>query len=199
MEMAITAAIHASALRSAKAGASTSLRSISVTMAQLKPSMSSVQLDEPWLRTNVDEAKSYGVAAIDRALEGVSGATALHLCFGYAAVVSNKPSSYSFFTELEASSVQQISVEAAQPNLDLAVLKELPSKTIILGVLDLSDMEVESPQSIAARIREALEYVPPQRLMVAPDCGMKYLPREVAQGKLKAMVLAAALVRESLA
>ena len=158
-----------------------------------------VQLDEPWLRTNIEEARSYAVAAIDRALEGVSGATALHLCFGYAAVVSNKPSSYSFFTELEASTVQQISVEAAQPNLDLAVLKELPSKTIILGVLDLSDMEVESTESIAARIREALEYVPSQRLMVAPDCGMKYLPREVARGQLKAMVAAAALVRESLA
>ena len=157
-----------------------------------------VQLDEPWLRANPEEARAYAVAAIDKALEGVHGTTALHLCFGYAAMVQGKPSRYAFLTELEGSVVQQISIEAAQPNLDLAVLQEFSSKTIILGVLDLSDMRIESPESIAAKLREALRYVPPQRLMAAPDCGMKYLPRAVAYRKLRAMVLGAAIVRESL-
>src|SRR5919108_305714 len=124
--------------------------------------------------------------------------TALHLCFGYAAMVQGKPSRYAFLTELADSVVQQISIEAAQPNLDLAVLQEFSSKTIILGVLDLSDMRIESPESIAAKLREALRYVPAQRLMVAPDCGMKYLPRAVAYRKLRAMVLGAAIMRESL-
>jgi 5-methyltetrahydropteroyltriglutamate--homocysteine methyltransferase len=157
-----------------------------------------VQLDEPWLRANPDEARRYGVAAIDRALEGATGATALHLCFGYAAVVQGKPGRYAFLTELEDSVVQQISIEAAQPNLDLAVLAEFSTKTIILGVLDLGNMQVEAPERIAARIREALRYVPPERLMVAPDCGMKYLPRDVAFKKLRAMTLGASIVRESL-
>jgi 5-methyltetrahydropteroyltriglutamate--homocysteine methyltransferase len=156
-----------------------------------------VQLDEPWLRANTEEARAYAVAAINKALEGVQGTTALHLCFGYAAMVQGKPSRYAFLTELEDSVVQQISIEAAQPNLDLAVLKEFSSKTIILGVLNLSDMQIESPESIAAKLREALRYVPLQRLMVAPDCGMKYLPRAVAYQKLRAMVLGAAIVRES--
>lgn len=157
-----------------------------------------VQLDEPWLRTDPDAARTYGVRAIDKALEGITGTTAVHLCFGYAAMVRGKPSRYAFLTELETSVVQQVSLEAAQPKLDLGVLKEFPTKTIILGVLDLSDMRIESPESIAARLREALRYVPPERLMVAPDCGMKYLPRAVAYGKLKAMTLGAAIVRESL-
>jgi 5-methyltetrahydropteroyltriglutamate--homocysteine methyltransferase len=157
-----------------------------------------VQLDEPWLRTDPDAARAYGVGAINKALEGVSGTTALHLCFGYAAMVQDKPGRYAFLTELESSVVQQISLEAAQPKLDLAVLQELPSKTIILGVLDLSDMRIEAPESIAAKLREALRYVPPERLMVAPDCGMKYLPRAVAYRKLQAMTLGAALVRASL-
>ena len=154
-----------------------------------------VQLDEPWLRTDPDAARAYGVSAINKALEGVSGTTALHLCFGYAAMVQDKPGRYAFLTELENTVVQQISLEAAQPKLDLAVLQELPSKTIILGVLDLSDMRIEAPESIAAKLREALRYVPPERLMVAPDCGMKYLPRAVAYRKLQAMTLGAALVR----
>jgi 5-methyltetrahydropteroyltriglutamate--homocysteine methyltransferase len=157
-----------------------------------------VQLDEPWLRVNPEEARKYGVTAINKALEGIPGVTALHLCFGYAAMVQGKPSRYAFLSELEDAVVQQISIEAAQPKLDLAVLQELPTKIIILGVLDLSDPRIETPESIAARLREALRYVPPERLMVAPDCGMKYLPREVAYRKLRAMTLAAAIVRESL-
>ena len=157
-----------------------------------------VQLDEPWLRTNPEEARAYAVTVINKALEGVNGTTALHLCFGYAAMVQGKPSRYAFLTELEDSVVQQISIEAAQPNLDLTVLTEFPSKTIILGVLNLNDMQIESPESIAAKLREALRYVPPERLMVAPDCGMKYLPRAVAYQKLRAMTLGAAIVRESL-
>ena len=157
-----------------------------------------VQLDEPWLRTNPQEARDYAVAAIDKALEGVTGTTALHLCFGYAAMVNDKPSRYAFLSELEASRVLQISIEAAQPGLDLSVLKELPSKTIILGVLDLSQKSVESPEAIAARIRAALAYVPPERLQVAPDCGMKYLAQPVALAKLVFMTRAAALVRDSL-
>jgi 5-methyltetrahydropteroyltriglutamate--homocysteine methyltransferase len=157
-----------------------------------------VQLDEPWLRTNPEEARAYAVAAINKALAGVNGTTALHLCFGYAAMVQGKPSQYAFLTELEDSVVQQISIEATQPKLDLAVLKEFATKTIILGVLNLSDMQIESPESIAAKLREALRYVPPERLMVAPDCGMKYLPRAVAYQKLRAMTLGAAIVRESI-
>ena len=157
-----------------------------------------VQLDEPWLRTNPQEARDYAVAAINKALEGITGTTALHLCFGYAALVNDKPSQYAFLSELETCKVQQISIEAAQPRLDLSVLKELPSKTIILGVLDLGNKVIESPETIAARIREALAYVSPDRLQVAPDCGMKYLSRPVALGKLQAMTRAAAMVRESL-
>ena len=157
-----------------------------------------VQLDEPWLRTNPEEARAYAVTAINKALEGVNGTTALHLCFGYAAMVQGKPSQYTFLTELEDSVVQQISIEAAQPKLDLAVLTEFSSKTIILGVLNLSDMQAEAPENIATKLREALRYVPPERLMVAPDCGMKYLPRAVAYQKLRAMTLGAAIVRESI-
>jgi 5-methyltetrahydropteroyltriglutamate--homocysteine methyltransferase len=158
-----------------------------------------VQLDEPFLQARPDEARRFAVPAIDRAVEGVQGTTALHLCFGYAARVKDKPSGYSFLPELERSSAQQISVEAAQPRLDLAVLKELPSKTIILGVIDLSDQTVESAQTVAARIRAALAFVPPERIAVAPDCGMKYLPRDVAYSKMRAMAEGAAIVRHELA
>jgi 5-methyltetrahydropteroyltriglutamate--homocysteine methyltransferase len=158
-----------------------------------------VQLDEPWVRTNPEEARKYAVSAINKALEGVDGPTALHLCFGYAAVVAGKPSGYAFLAELEDSVVEQISIEAAQPKLDLAILKAFATKTIILGVIDLGDMAIETPESIAARIREALRVLPPERLMVAPDCGMKYLPRAIAYRKLRAMTLGAAIVRESLA
>ncbi len=158
-----------------------------------------VQLDEPWVRTNPDAAREYAVPAINKALEGVVGRTAVHLCFGYAAVISGgKPSGYVFLTELEDSVVEQISIEAAQPQIDLEILKGFSTKTVILGVLDLGDMTIEAPERVADRIRQALKVVPPERLMVAPDCGMKYLPREVAYRKLRAMTLGAAIVREAL-
>jgi 5-methyltetrahydropteroyltriglutamate--homocysteine methyltransferase len=158
-----------------------------------------VQIDEPWMQQHPDKARAYGLKTLDRALAGVGGTVAVHLCFGYAAVVHDKPTGYSFLPELEGSKAQQVSIEAAQPKLDLAVLKDLPSKTIILGVIDLSDMTVEAPQTVAERIRRALRYLPPERIIVAPDCGMKYLPREVAFGKMKAMVEGARIVRRELA
>ena len=157
-----------------------------------------VQLDEPWLRNNPDGAREYAVRAINKALEGVDGVTALHLCFGYAAVVSDKPGAYDFLTELGDSSVRQISIESAQPKLDLSVLQKFTDKTIILGVLDLGGQGVESPETVAGIIREALRYVPPERLQVAPDCGMKYLSRETAFGKLQAMTLGARMVKDAL-
>jgi 5-methyltetrahydropteroyltriglutamate--homocysteine methyltransferase len=157
-----------------------------------------VQIDEPWMQQHSDKARQYGLKALDRALDGVTGTVAVHLCFGYAAVVHDKPSGYSFLPELEDSKAQQISIEAAQPKLDLKVLRELPSKTIILGVIDLSDMTIETPQLVAGRIRGALAHVPADRVVVAPDCGMKYLPRAVAFGKMKAMAEGAALMRREL-
>jgi 5-methyltetrahydropteroyltriglutamate--homocysteine methyltransferase len=158
-----------------------------------------VQIDEPWMQQHPDKARQYGLKALDRALVGVNGTVAVHLCFGYAAVVHDKPSGYSFLPELEGSKAQQISIEAAQPKLDLAVLRDLPSKTIILGVIDLSTMEAETPQVVATRIRRALAYVPADRVVVAPDCGMKYLPRTVAFAKMKAMAEGAAAVRREIA
>ena len=157
-----------------------------------------VQLDEPWLQARPEKAKAYGLAALARALDGVTGATAIHLCFGYAQMVKSKPSGYSFLPELEHSAAQQVSIEAAQPKLDLAVLRELPSKTIMLGVIDLSDMSVETPETVATRIRRALLHVPAERIVVAPDCGLKYLPRGVAFGKMRAMAEGAAIVRKEL-
>jgi 5-methyltetrahydropteroyltriglutamate--homocysteine methyltransferase len=154
-----------------------------------------VQLDEPFLQAQPDKARRFAIPAIDRALDGVTGTTAVHLCFGYAARVSTKPSGYSFLPELDACKADQISIETAQPKLDCAILAGLPSKTIILGVLDLGDMAVETPEAVAARVRRALPYVAPERIVLAPDCGMKYLPREVAFGKLKAMAQAAAILR----
>jgi 5-methyltetrahydropteroyltriglutamate--homocysteine methyltransferase len=158
-----------------------------------------VQIDEPWMQQHPEKARAYGVKALNRALDGVTGTVAVHLCFGYAAVVHEKPSGYSFLPELEGASAQQVSIEAAQPRLDLKVLRGLPSKTIILGVIDLADMTVETPETVAARIRAAFDHVPPERIVVAPDCGMKYLPREVAFGKMQAMVKGAGLVRRELA
>jgi 5-methyltetrahydropteroyltriglutamate--homocysteine methyltransferase len=157
-----------------------------------------VQVDEPWMQQHPEKARRYGVKALDRALEGVTGTIAVHLCFGYAAVVHEKPTGYSFLGELEQSRAQQVSIEAAQPKLDLAVLKDLPSKQIILGVIDLADKTVETPQIVADRIRKAFAYVKPERIVVAPDCGMKYLPREVAFGKMKAMVDGTKIVRAEL-
>ena len=157
-----------------------------------------VQVDEPWMQQRPEKARRYGVKALNSALEGVSGTIAVHLCFGYAAVVHEKPSGYSFLGELEQSKAQQVSIEAAQPKLDLAVLKDLPSKQIILGVIDLADKAIETPQVVADRIRKAFDYVKPERIVIAPDCGMKYLPREVAFGKMKAMVEGAEIVRDEL-
>ncbi len=157
-----------------------------------------VQLDEPFLQAQPDKARQFAITAINRAVEGVTGTTAVHLCFGYAARVSSKPSGYSFLPELDACKVDQISIETAQPKLDCAVLAELPSKSIILGVLDLGDMNVESPETVAERVRRALRYVPAERIILAPDCGMKYLPRDVAFGKLSAMVEAAKILRREL-
>ena len=157
-----------------------------------------VQLDDPWMQARPEKAKHYGLKALDRALEGVTGTTAVHLCFGYAQMVKNKPAGYAFLPELDRCPATQISIEAAQPKLDLAVLKELPSKTIILGVIDLSTNTIETAETVAGRIRAALPFVAPERIVVAPDCGMKYLPREVAFGKMKAMVEGAAIVRREL-
>ena len=157
-----------------------------------------VQLDEPWLQAHADDAKEFGVTAINKALEGVSGTTGLHLCFGYAAVVKNKSTSYEFLAELDDSLADLISIEAAQLNLDLSVLARLPSKTIVVGVLDLENPEIESLEIVADKVREALRYLPPERLMLAPDCGMKYLPRETAFRKLQAMTAGVQLVRQAL-
>jgi len=159
-----------------------------------------VQLDEPWLRNNPDAARRYAVKAINRAFEGVAGVTkALHLCFGYAHLMGgNKPSGYSFLPELHDTVADQISIEAAQPKLDLAVLKDLPGKTIMLGVIDLNTKEAESPEVVAQRVRHALRYLPPERLIPAPDCGMKYLGRDLAFSKLKAMVAGTAVVRREI-
>ena len=158
-----------------------------------------VQVDEPYMQARPEKAKRFGVQVLDRALAGINGTTAMHICFGYAAVIHQRPSGYSFLPELEASKVEQISIETAQASLDCAVLEKLPSKTILLGALDLSDMRVETPETVAARIRRALPHVPPERIVVAPDCGLKYLPREVAYGKMRAMVAGAAIVRRELA
>ncbi len=159
-----------------------------------------IQLDEPWVRNNPELARRYAVKAINRALEGITVPTVVHLCFGYAAVVpgSTKPTGYSFLSELADTSAAQISIEAAQPRLDLGVLKDLSSKTIMLGVLDLGDPEIETVAVVAERIRNGLKHVGPERLVLAPDCGMKYMPRHVAFGKLKAMCDAAARVRSEI-
>ena len=154
-----------------------------------------VQVDEPWLQARPEQAREYALPAIERAVAGVEGTTALHTCFGYAHVVRDKPAGYSFLAELDGCAVDQIAVESAQPDLDLALLRELPSKTIILGVLDLSDETPETADQVARRIEAALEIVPAERLQVAPDCGMKYLPRAAALAKLRALVEGARRVR----
>jgi 5-methyltetrahydropteroyltriglutamate--homocysteine methyltransferase len=159
-----------------------------------------IQLDEPWLRNDPEGAKRFAVPAIDRALAGLTVPTALHLCFGYAAVVKHqKPTGYSFLPQLAATTARQISIEAAQPRLDLGVLADLAGKTIILGVIDLGDPAVETVDRVVERIRAGLARVPPERLILAPDCGMKYLPRETAFGKLRALVDGARAVRAQIA
>ena len=157
-----------------------------------------VQLDEPWMEAHAEKARKFGLTALRRAVDGVTGTTALHICFGYAAMVPGRPAAYSFLEELADSPVKQISIETAQSSLDCSVLAKLSKKTIILGVIDLSKPEVESAETIAARIRRALPFVSPDRLVLAPDCGMKYLPAESAFGKLKSMVAAAQIVRAEL-
>ena len=158
-----------------------------------------VQIDEPYLQAHPDDARAYGLAALTAALDGVEGTTAVHLCFGYAAIVHERPSGYSFLPELAACPVDQISIESAQSGLDLGVLADLADKTVVLGVIDLSTPEVEPAEVVAARVRRAYPYRTPERLVIAPDCGMKYLPRESAEGKMRAMAGAAALLRAELA
>jgi 5-methyltetrahydropteroyltriglutamate--homocysteine methyltransferase len=157
-----------------------------------------IQLDEPWLRNDPEGARRYALPAINRALEGITVPTVIHLCFGYAFLVSNKPTAYFFLSELADSKAQQVSIEAAQPKIDLGVLKDLSSKSIMLGVINLGDQIVERPEQVAERIRTGLKYVSADRLVPAPDCGMKYLSREVAFGKLKALADGAAIVRKEL-
>jgi len=157
-----------------------------------------VQIDEPYMQARPEEARVYGLRALNRALEGVTGTTAVHICFGYAAIIHARPEAYSFLPELAGCSCRQVSIETAQSNLDCSVLATLPGKKIVLGVIDLSKHEVESPETVAARIRRALPYVAAENLIIAPDCGMKYLPRESAIGKLESMVAGAAIVRAEL-
>ncbi|MGA8708126.1 MAG: uroporphyrinogen decarboxylase family protein [Steroidobacteraceae bacterium] len=157
-----------------------------------------VQIDEPYMQARPEEARQFGLQALNRALEGISGTTAVHICFGYAAIIHSRPSGYSFLSELAECSCRQISIETAQSKLDCSVLETLPGKKIILGVIDLSSNEVETPELVASRIRRALPFVSAADLIVAPDCGMKYLPREVAFGKLQAMVAGARMVRSQL-
>ena len=182
LAMALAEAVNAEALELQDAGADV------------------IQLDEPWVRNDPAAAKRYAVKAINRALQGITVPTVVHICFGYAAVVpgDTKPSGYSFLAELADSSAQQISIEAAQPKLDLGVLADLSGKKIMLGVIDLGDPEIETAAVIAQRIRHGLKYVSADRLIPAPDCGMKYMPRHIAFGKLKAMSDAAAIVRREI-
>ncbi len=159
-----------------------------------------IQIDEPWLRNNPEQAKRYAVKAINRALQGIKVPTVIHLCFGYAAVVpgDTKPLAYAFLAELADTTAQQISIELAQPKIDFGVLKELSGKKIMLGVIDLSDNTIEMPETVAARIRRGLDYVAAENLIAAPDCGMKYMPRDVAFGKLQSLARGAAIVRNEL-
>jgi 5-methyltetrahydropteroyltriglutamate--homocysteine methyltransferase len=157
-----------------------------------------VQVDEPYMQARPERAREYGLKVLNRALEGITGTTCVHLCFGYAAIIHQRPSGYSFLAELAGCACSQISIETAQSNLDCSVLTSLRGKQILLGVIDLSDMTVETPQKVADRIRRALPFVPPEALIVSTDCGMKYLPRDVAFGKLCALVEGAKIMRREL-
>ena len=157
-----------------------------------------IQLDEPWLQARAEEARRLALPAIDCALDGILGPTVLHLCFGYAYVARDTPNVYAFLPELAASKVDQISIEAAQLNIDLATLDGLSDKTVIFGVISMGDPEPETPETVAARIRAALAHVPPERLIPAPACGMKYIPRDLAFAKLKALAEGTAIVRREL-
>ncbi len=155
-----------------------------------------VQVDEPYMQARPEKARQYGLKALNRALENIHGVTAVHICFGYAAIIHARPEGYSFLPELAACSCSQLSIETAQSNLDTAVLARLPGKKIMVGCIDLSDMAVETPQKVVERLKKALKHVKPENVIVAPDCGMKYLPREVAFGKMKAMVEGARILRK---
>jgi 5-methyltetrahydropteroyltriglutamate--homocysteine methyltransferase len=154
-----------------------------------------VQVDEPYMQARPEKARQYGLKALNRALEGVAGETAVHICFGYAAIIHARPEGYSFLPEFAGCSCKQVSIETAQSNLDCSVLQKLPAKKIMVGVIDLSDMTVETPQTVVQRAQRALKHMRPENMILAPDCGMKYLPREVADGKLKALVEGARLLR----
>ncbi|HSH06575.1 MAG TPA: hypothetical protein VLA41_02855 [Burkholderiales bacterium] len=158
-----------------------------------------VQIDEPYMQARPEKARAYGLKALNAALDGVDGTTAVHICFGYAAIIHERPSGYSFLPELAGCSCRQVSIETAQSGLDCAVLAKLPGKKIMVGCLDLNDMTVETPQTVVARIKRALPYVAKENVILAPDCGMKYLPRDVADGKLRAMVEGARLLRAEFA
>jgi 5-methyltetrahydropteroyltriglutamate--homocysteine methyltransferase len=157
-----------------------------------------VQIDEPYMQARPEKARQFGLLALNRALEGVTGTTAVHICFGYAAIIHQRPSAYSFLPELAGCPVRQVSIETAQSGLDCAVLETLRGKQILLGCLDLSDAAVETPEAVVARVKRALPHVPAERVVLAPDCGMKYLSREVAFGKMRAMVAAARMLRAEL-
>src|SRR5438876_5568551 len=157
-----------------------------------------VQIDEPYMQARPEKARQYGLKALNRALEGITGTTIVHICFGYAAIIHDRPSGYSFLPELADCRCNQVSIETAQSNLDCSVLAKLPNKQILLGTIDLSDMNVESGETVAARIRRALPYVKAENILVATDCGMKYLPRDMANGKMRAMVEGARIVRKEL-
>jgi 5-methyltetrahydropteroyltriglutamate--homocysteine methyltransferase len=157
-----------------------------------------VQIDEPYMQARPEAARAYGLAALNAALDGVTGTTAVHICFGYAAIIHERPEAYSFLPELAGCPVRQVSIETAQSGLDLGVLDDLKDKTVILGVIDLSTPEVETAEAVAGRVRRAFDRVPPERIVIATDCGMKYLPRESAAGKMRAMAAAARLLRAEL-
>src|SRR5258706_2268486 len=157
-----------------------------------------VQVDEPYMQARPEKARQYVLTALNRALEGITGTTIVHICFGYAAIIHERPSGYSFLPELAECRCNQVSIETAQSKLDCSVLRELPGKEILLGTIDLSDMNVESPETVAERIRSALPFTPPEHILVSTDCGMKYLPRRVADGKLRALVKGAEIVRGEL-
>jgi 5-methyltetrahydropteroyltriglutamate--homocysteine methyltransferase len=154
-----------------------------------------VQIDEPYMQARPEKARQYGLKALNRALENLSGETAVHICFGYAAIIHTRPEGYSFLPELVGCSCRQVSIETAQSKLDCSVLSPLEDKKIMVGVIDLSDMAVETPQTVVERAKRALRHMQPQNMILAPDCGMKYLPREVAEGKMKALVEGARLLR----
>ena len=158
-----------------------------------------VQIDEPYLQARPEKARQYGLKALVRALDGVQGTTAVHICFGYAAVIHQRPSGYSFLPELAGCGCQQVSIETAQSNLDCSVLAKLAGKKIMVGAIDLNDMTVETPETVVARIKRALPYVRPENVIIAPDCGMKYLPRAAAFGKMRAMAEAAKILRKEFA